>query len=302
MRTRSLLLCLALGLAAVPAHADPPASDELEGLDARLLDAPTDLDAHLRRAETLIRMGDPRAALDDVRTAETLAPSDGRTPLLRAWCLLVLGETDAALAALDEGAIERAPRPGEALALRARIAIALGADEAARRDLDRALVLLAEPDLYLLRARVETRLGLDSAPGLTEGLLRTGSVVLEAELVEVLLRSGRAEEALERVASSALPSLRRTLATARLYDALGRASEARASAERAEREARARTTERPTAARHLELALALSLLGRCEEAREHHDTAAALSPRYATVEHPGLGSVSRAVGTCGGAR
>jgi tetratricopeptide (TPR) repeat protein len=299
---RLLLLSLAVGLLARPAAADLPRSTELAALDERLSRSPTDVDARLRRAETLVRMGAAREALEDVSQAELMAPRDGRTPLLRAWCLLALGEPSDALATLDDAAVARAPAPAEALGLRARIAIALGDDEDARADLDRALETLAEPDLYLLRAAVERRLGRDASEGLTEGVLRTGAVVLEAALVEELARSGRADEALSQVASSSLPPLRRALTSARLLRALDRVEPARAEAERAEHEARARTTERPTAAHHLELALALSLLERCAEAGEHFDAAAALSPAYAAREHPGLGDVGQAVRRCGGDR
>lgn len=282
--------------------ADPTRTEELAALDERLSRSPTDLEARLRRAETLVRMGAAADALEDVRHAELLAPTDGRTPLLRAWCLLVLGRAEEARAALDDAAIARAPSPAEARTLRARIAIALGEPRAAREDLDRALETLAEPDLYLLRAELDRGLDRDASEGLTEGLLRTGSVVLEAALVEELARAGRGDEALAQVTASALPALRRTLTTARLLRWLARDDEALEEATRAEREARARTAERPTAAHHLELALALSLLARCEEAREHLDAAAGLSPAYASREHPGLGDVAAAVRGCGGAR
>jgi tetratricopeptide (TPR) repeat protein len=282
--------------------ADPPRTEELTSLDERLSRSPTDLEARLRRAETLVRMGAAADALEDVRLAELLAPADGRTTLLRAWCLLVLGRAEQARAALDDAAIARAPSPAEARALRARIAIALGDERAAREDLDRALETLAEADLYLLRAELDRRLRGDASEGLTEGLLRTGSVVLEAALVEELARVGRAAEALAQLAASALPALRRTLTTARLLRALARDDEALREAALAEREARARIAERPTAARHLELALALSLLARCDEARAHLDAAAGLSPAYASRVHPGLGDVAAAVRGCGGER
>lgn len=282
--------------------ADPPVSDELDALSARLATSPTDVDARLRRAETLLRMGEAETALDDVREAEVLAPDDGRTALLRAWCLLTLGDAEDALATLDDGAVERAPRPSEALALRARIAMRLGDDLSARRDLDRALETLAEPDLYLLRAEAERRLGLDDGPGLTEGVIRTGSVVLEAALVSSLTRTGQLDAALAVLDHAGLPEARRTLTRARLLGALGRGVEARALAEDAVERTRERARARPTAAHHLELALALALAGDCGGAHEHYDAAATLSPRYAASEHAGLGSVRDAVSRCGGAR
>ena len=301
MIQRALLLVLVLA-ASTTVRADPPASDELAELSERLLSHPSDVEARVRRADTLLRMGEPNAALDDVREVEMLAPSDGRPALLRAGCLFALGRLDAAWASLDDAAIERAPFPAQALALRARIAVARHDDPSAIIDLDRALTVLADPDLFLLRADCAARLGETELQldGLREGVLRTDAVVLEEALVSALEHAGRASEALAFVEGSGLPDIRRTLARARLLQTMGRDAEAQEVAAGALALIEASARRRPTAVRHLERALALAILSRCDEADAALRAADALSPRARAL--PGLASVAGAVSSCGGSR
>lgn len=298
----AVLTCVLVGLWVGSVRADPPRSDELAALDARLLRSPHDLDALAQRAETLLLAGEPERALLDVDLGATSSPEDPRFVLLRAGCLVALGREHEAIATLDDGSIARMREPFAALATRGRIRLRLGELELGVQDLDRALTRIPDPDLFLLRAEAQTRLGdLDLAvAGLAEGTALTGAAVLEQALVEALLRGGRAEEALRTLldAGGTLAPVRRHLSIARVARSLGRASDAEYAASEALRLARAHALARPSAAHHLELASALVLAGECVEAHLHYAAAVRLAPAYARSEVPGLGRVEDHVEAC----
>lgn len=285
-----------------PALADPPLSDELAALDAHLLRAPHDVDALAQRAETLLLAGEAERALSDVELGTSLSPRDARFVLLRAGCLVALGRDHEAIATLDDGAIAAMREPFSALAMRGRIQLRMGELALAVQDLDHALTRIPDPDLFLLRADAQTRLGdLEGAvAGLAEGTALTGAAVLEQALIDALLRDDRAGEALDILvhAGRTLAPVRRHLFVARVARSLGLESDAEYAASEALSLSRAHALSRPSAAHHLELASALVLFGHCDEARLHFAAAEDLAPAYARSDVPGLGRIEDQLAAC----
>jgi tetratricopeptide (TPR) repeat protein len=119
------LICAAVILGVgVPAWAHPTTDERRAAIDHRLVLAPSDPQAYLRRATELLGEGDTAAALDALATAQKFGAEAGACELLRARIALAAGSPAEA-----QSAAERALHAGagaDAHRLRARALDALG--------------------------------------------------------------------------------------------------------------------------------------------------------------------------------
>lgn len=288
MGTRLLAVaCVVLGLLIAPprASADPPASEELAALDARLLRAPDDLSARLSRARLRGDRGDLDGALDDARAALALSPRGEDAALVLSELLAMRGERESALAELDAIVGERVAGP-RTHGLRARLLAELGRYEESLRAWDEVLVTRESAEAWMSRGRVLEELGRDHdalTSYETGAQSVAGAVSLRSAAIELALRLHEPERALTQidVVLSSAPGRARWLALrAEALAMLGRTREARASFEAALSDADRRMRTRPSAATLVDRGRALLGLGRVDEARESVRRARSYAPDY----------------------
>ena len=213
---------------------------------------------------------------DDLRKALDLDPNflPARRELTRV--LLDRDRLDEALRTVDEGLRNTPDEPGIASLLRARaeVLVRRGDFEKALADCERALEAHpADLDGYLLRGRIQTRLGRhqEAVEGYHDGYVRTGSYVLQNQWIESLIDAGDCRRALQEIESELAQSrwksswlLRRARARICLQDR----SEAMADLRDAIEEIGARLhPRRPDFTLLADRGLAYALLGESDRAR-----------------------------------
>lgn len=113
---------------------------------------------------------------------------------------LAQGKTDLALRTINDALTNATSQ--DFLMARAEIQTALQNYRAALQDCDAAFQqATANLEWYLLRAQLQHRLGLfgDCLAGLRDGYAKTGSVVLEEELVDAMIDAGEHKTALKKI-------------------------------------------------------------------------------------------------------
>lgn len=223
-----------MGLGVLRAHG--PLEGELARLDVALQRRPEDPVLLLHRADLLRLDGRASAALADLAAAERLDPVPERVWWIRGRLLLEMDRPREALADLSRW-IGRNPDSGEALLARARAHEALGQFAEGVADCDRFLSKPggSDPEPYLLRARLQRQMGPDhwseALAGLEQGLARLGPlVVLHLEALELERQMNRIEDALVRLDSLMVRSVRQEswlVRRAELLESASRSIEAR---------------------------------------------------------------------------
>jgi tetratricopeptide (TPR) repeat protein len=234
--------CLALLFFAEPAWTDGPFHERLERMNRRIAAQPKDATLYLERAELYRHHGDFELTLADIDRGEALDPTLVATDLLRGRAFLDaerLQEADAALSLF----LAEEPDHSPALEARGRTRVALGRHLEAARDYDRAIAHqpVPRPGCYLERARALAAVGdehlREAIAGLDAGIALMGPVVtLEQAALELELRRGATDAALERLDRAAARSPRKDTWLARrgrILEDAGRNAEARISYERA---------------------------------------------------------------------
>ena len=228
-------LLLALCPLAAMSHGD--LHERIAALTARLQNDPTNALLLLERGELHRQHGEFVAALDDLAAAERLDPGLDRLDFARGRTRFESREWRSACAALNRH-LERHPDHVTALLLKARCLVALGENDAAAKNFDRGIALAAapEPDDYLDRSAVLLTLGRadEALRGLDDGLARIGPAVpLQLRAIDLEVSAGRIDVALDRLARAAASAPRREVwleKRATLLRRAGRNLEASASA------------------------------------------------------------------------
>lgn len=203
-QTGLLAVGIWLGLFLGPESALPHGDmhEQIDALGGQIAAGGADADLYARRADLLLRHGDPAAALEDVVRAGEGGFSDPDLALLRGRALRALGRPLAALSAFDTFIADRPDDPRGYVA-RADLLAAEGEDGLACEDYARVLDRSDSPgpEVFAARARCLDRSGRwrDALSTLDDGARRTGAAALNATAVDVALAHGDADEALARV-------------------------------------------------------------------------------------------------------
>ncbi len=299
--TRAALLALLAWPS--PAFADPPLGDERATLAARLAEDPQDIEALLARSELSMRAREPAAALDDLRVAAALQAGDARVARQSASVLHRLGRDEEALAWLDSLDGRGRAEDARALGLRARVLSALGRSDEAIEAYDAAVGQADDVDLWLERGALLEQTGQTEAAarGYAEGAATTSAAVLQLAGIDLDLRTGRADRALQAI-DALLPRMaaraRGLLLRARALEALERPRDARSARLEALAELDARIARRASPALRVDRGEALLGLGRAPEALAEANAALARLPDF----EPARSLAARARRVLGGAR
>jgi tetratricopeptide (TPR) repeat protein len=232
---RWLVLALCVSIAPA-ARAHGSFHERLEQANAAIVARPGAAEPLLVRADLYRRHGDLEEALADVERAAALEPELVRVEYVRAETLAAAGRQLEAVAAYGRYLAVYPDHP-EAREGRASALFALGRPLEAARDLDVAVAHqpVPLPGTYLARARALADAGdayLDEAiAGLDAGIAVLGPVVaLERAAIELELRRGAVDAALERLDRVRLRSPRQESWLARrgeILERAGRREEAR---------------------------------------------------------------------------
>ena len=228
---------LAASLVTWPASAHPEIETQIADLSFRIAAEPETAELYLRRGELHRIHKDWKAAEADFLLARKVEPDLVVVDFHRGRMKLDAGHAQEAKILLDRF-LAKMPNHVEGLVTRARAEVALGRPKAAARDFTRALSALDEhgrprPTYYLERSRALEGLGrLDQAVrGLDEGLARLGQpVTLQLYAIELELRRGRHDAALERLERIAAQSPRQEawlMRRGEILELAGRREEAR---------------------------------------------------------------------------
>jgi tetratricopeptide (TPR) repeat protein len=276
---------IAAALAATSILAHPGLHHDIEELSERIVRDPSSVELYLERANRYRLDGRPDVALSDLDRAAAIAAGDPRIAAERGLSFADLGCDDEAEMELTRF-LASGRASTAALAARARLRARAGRDDDAIDDLDAAIALGPDPDLYLERNALLRRLGRleDASRGLREGLARlSGAASLRLALLDVEVSAGHwtaalalADEALARAAVKTHAYLLR----ANILRAAGRERDARADLERALVEADRDVNRRPTGLALHARAQVLLALGRTDEARRDLRSALTQSPRF----------------------
>jgi tetratricopeptide (TPR) repeat protein len=230
--------------------------------------------------------GRPVAALVDLDRAEALAAGDPRIAAERGLSLLELDCDDEAERELTRF-LATGSRSTPVLAARARARARAGRTDESIADLDAAIALEPDPDLYLERSAQLRTLGrlAEAAEGLREGLVRQhGAAALHVALLDVEIAAANWDAALvlagEDIAHAAVKT-HAYLRRAEIFRAAGRKRDAVVDLERALIEADRDVARRPTGLALHARARVFLALGRNEAARRDLTSALERSPRFA---------------------
>ena len=189
------------------AHGD--LHERLDALSARLRVDPTNAALHLERGNLRRQHGDLVQAIDDFAAAAKLDPKLDGVDLALGRTLFASQDWAAACTAMDRH-LQGHPDHATALLLRARCLVLLGDNRRAAADFERGIALCREPqpDDFLDRANAMLTLGSvdDALRGLDEGIARLGPAVsLQLRAIDLEIAAGRFDAALDRLARAAGP-------------------------------------------------------------------------------------------------
>ena len=282
---RALARVVLTVLAVTTALAHPGLHHDIEDLSEKLATDPSNIGLYLERANRLRLDGRPGAALDDLRRAASLDAADPRIAAERGLALCDLGLDDEAEKELTRFlAFGRASTA--AYSARARLRARGGRHVEALEDLNAAIALGPDPDLYLERNAEFLALGRfeDASRGLRDGLAcLSGATSLRSALidVEIAARNWTAAVALagEEIARASVKT-HAFLRRAEILRSAGREREAQADLAQALAEADRNVARRLTGLALHARAQVLLALGRFEDARRDLTSALSQSPRF----------------------
>ena len=198
-----LISALFVALCPLLAAAHGDLHERMAAITARLKVDPTNAALHLQRGELERQHGEMGAALDDFTTAAKLDPGLDGVDLALGRAHYAVHDWPAASTALSRH-LARHPDHAAALLLRARCLVAVGDHRRALMDFDRGIALCADPqpDDYLDRSAAFLALGQtdDALRGLDEGVMRLGPAVsLQMRAIDLEAAAGRTDAALDRL-------------------------------------------------------------------------------------------------------
>jgi tetratricopeptide (TPR) repeat protein len=257
---------------------------QIVNLGKKIAQDPTNPSSYLERAALFRREKRFSAALDDLATAQRLAPDRRDIQLERGLTLAAKGDTKEAETLLSKY-LESGLPSAKALVARANLRENSRRYAEARADYHAAISLEPIPDTFLARGRMDEALGHwdDAARGYEEGLrLLSGAVVLRLALIHAEHHRGQYDRAITLI-DEILPNLPVKadwlLLRADQHAAAGRAEKARQDRLDALHEAETRLKKRPTDFAHIAHAKALHALQRHEEASSELDAVVEHAPK-----------------------
>jgi tetratricopeptide (TPR) repeat protein len=262
---------------------------DIERESGVLAEDPSDVEARLRRAHYYRLDGQPEMALADLQQATRLAPNDARLRFERGFALAALGRNTEAESELS-AFISQTGGSVAAHAERARIRALTGRPDLAIADLEAAIALGPDLDLYMDLGKLlegQTRYA-DAADRYREGLARIGDTpLLRRALVAALIVLERYGDALTEIDAALARGLLETqwlLERASVLVRMGRLEEAQQARLRALTKANESLAKRPTSAKLVARAEVHLALGDTPAARRDLEQALRNSPQMESAK------------------